>query len=187
VYFIGTGEKLSDLEEFNAQRYLSRIMGYGDLQALLEKAKEVSVEEELSPEELLKGEFNLDVFYKQLKAARKLGPLKKVMELMGLSMKIPQEQMEIGEEKLEGFKVIMDSMTKEEMRDPEIINKSRVDRIAKGSGKKPEEVRELLKHFKQMKRVFKKFKKIGEMEKLDEKKLAKLMKGFGKQKKFKWR
>jgi signal recognition particle subunit SRP54 len=187
VLFIGVGEKVNDLEEFDAERFLSRVMGYGDLQGLLEKMKEITEEKILSPEELLKGEFNLHTFYAQLMAARKMGPLKKVAEMLGLSMQVPKEQLELGEEKLESFKVIMDSMTKQEMRDPEILNKSRIKRIALGSGKKEEEVRELLKHFKQMKKVFKKFKKIGEMKELDEKKLNKLMQKFAKKKKFKIR
>lgn len=191
VYFIGTGEKLEDLQEFNAQRYLSRIMGYGDLQSLLEKAKEAAEEEAIDPEELLKGEFNLQTFYSQLKATKKMGPLNKVMEMMGLSMQLPKEQMEMTEEKLDNFKVIMDSMTKQEKADPEILNKNRILRIAKGSGTTEEEVRELLKQFKNMKNMFKKFKKLN-----DEKYLSKLqkkggmeeiMKGFGKSKKKKFK
>jgi len=185
VYFIGTGEKLDDLELFDADRFLSRIMGYGDLQALLEKAKELGEEQELSPEELLKGEFNLDVFYKQLEASRKMGPLNKVAEMMGLKMQLPKEVLEMTEEKLDGFKVIMDSMTREEKENPGVLNKSRILRIAKGSGKSEANVRELIKQFKQMQRVFKKFRKLDEkkLEKMAAKgkglDLAGMMKGFG--------
>ncbi len=190
VYFLGTGEKPEDLEEFEAQRFLGRILGYGDLKGLLEKAKEIELEEELSPEQLFKGKFNLKTFYAQLKAARKLGPLHKVAEMMGLSMQIPKDQLEVGEEKLDSFKVIIDSMTEEERINPEIMNRSRIQRASRGSGKKEADVRELLKRFKQMKAMFKKFKKIGDMENMDQKKIAKLMKGmkgFGKQKKLKIR
>jgi signal recognition particle subunit SRP54 len=176
VYFLGTGEKLDDLEMFDAQRYLSRIMGYGDLQALLEKAKEVTEEEELSPEELLKGEFNLDTFYKQLKATRKMGSLGKVAEMLGLKMQVPKEMLEMTEEKLDGFKVIMDSMTGEEKQNPDVLNRSRIQRIASGSGKKEADVRELIKSYKQMAGVFKKFRK------LDEKALQKKGGGFDMQK-----
>jgi len=88
VFFIGTGEKLEDLEYFDANRYLSRIMGYGDLQALLEKASEVHIG---SPEELLEGEFNLNVFYKQLEATMNIGPLDKIAEMLGLKASIPKE------------------------------------------------------------------------------------------------
>ncbi|MBN2067154.1 MAG: signal recognition particle protein [Candidatus Diapherotrites archaeon] len=189
VYFLGTGEKLDDLQEFDAERYLGRIMGYGDLQALLEKAKEVTEEEELSPEELLKGEFNLDTFYKQLKATRKMGPLTKVAEMLGMKMQMPKEMLEMTEEKLDGFKVMMDSMTKEEKLSPDTMNRSRIQRIAKGSGTSENQVRELLKAYKQMSNVFKKFRKLDEkaLQKkggLDMQKLAQM---FGKKKKKKFR
>lgn len=176
VYFLGTGEKLDDLQDFDAQRYLSRIMGYGDLQSLLEKAKEVQEEEELSPEELLKGEFNLDLFYKQLKATKKMGSLSKVAEMLGLQMQVPKEMLEMTEEKLDGFKVIMDSMTGQEKNNPDILNRSRIQRIAKGSGTTEADVRELIKSYKQMSSVFKRFRK------LDEKSLKKKGGGFDMQK-----
>ena len=185
VYFIGVGEKVEDLEAFDAQRFLSRIMGFGDLQALLEKAKELGEEQELSPEELLKGEFTLKTFYEQLKAARKIGPLGKIAEMMGLSMQVPKEMLEVGEEKLEGFKIMMDSMTRQEMNNPETINSNRIKRIAKGSGRKEEEVRELLKQFKQMKSMFKEFKKLGDIEKpedLKKGKFARMMQKFAQKK-----
>ncbi len=188
VYFIGTGEKMNDLEEFDSVRYLSRIMGYGDLQGLLEKVKEASEDEEIDLEELMKKEFNLDVFYKQLKAARKMGPLNKVMDMMGMGKQIPKEQMELGEGKLDGFKVIMDSMTKKEKLEPELLNHSRIIRIAKGSGKKEEDVRELIKHYKKMKKMFKQMRKFNDPEALQKKgAMEKLMKKFSKQKKIKFR
>ena len=148
VYFIGMGEKIDDIEEFDATRYLSRVMGYGDLQTLLEKAKEIQEESEFDLEEILKGEFTMETFYQQLVSAKKLGPLGKVAEMMGLGTQVPKEMLEVGEEKLNGFKIIMDSMTIQEKQNPEIINKSRIARVARGSGKNQEEVRELLKHFK---------------------------------------
>ena len=190
VYFLGTGEKLDDLQEFDAQRYLSRIMGYGDLEALLEKAKEVQEEEELSPEELMKGEFNLDTFYKQLKATRKMGSMSKIAEMLGFKMQVPQEMLDMTEEKLEGFKVIMDSMTKQEKQNPDILNRNRIMRIAKGSGKTEADARELIKSYKQMAGMFKKFRKLDEtaLQKkgggIDMQKLSQM---FGKKKKKKFR
>ncbi len=185
VYFIGTGEKMQDLEVFDAQRYLGRIMGYGDLQALLEKAKEIETEE-LSPEELLKENFNLKTFYKQLEAAKKMGPISKVAEMLGMKMQLPKEQLEVGQEKLDSFKVIMDSMTEQELNEPETINRSRIKRVARGSGKKEEEVRELLKHYKKLKKMFDKFKKIAKKKdpsNFSEQDLQKMMKRFSKKKK----
>jgi len=188
VYFIGTGEKMNDLEEFDATRYLSRVMGYGDLQGLLEKVKEATEDEEVDLEELMEKEFNLDIFYKQLKAARKMGPLNKVMDMMGMGQQIPKEQMQLGEEKLDAFKVIMDSMTKKEKEEPEVLSHSRIQRIAKGSGKKEEDVRELIKHYKKMKKMFKQMKKFSDPKMLEKKgALDKLMKKFSKQKKVKFR
>lgn len=177
VYFISTGEKLGDFEAFNANRYLSRIMGYGDLETLLEKAKEADIGQ-MSPEEMLKGNFNFRIFYEQLKATKKIGPLNKIAEMLGLSVKMPKEMLEMGEEKLDGFKIIIDSMTEEERVNPELLNRTRVERIAKGSGKKVEEVRELIKQFKTMKKMFKKFKGLASentMKKMGERDLAKMM------------
>jgi len=159
VYFISTGEKVNDFEAFDSNRYLSRIMGYGDLQGLLEKAKEAEMDN-LNPEDLLKGNFNLRMFYTQLQATKKMGPLNKVAEMLGISVKIPKEMLESGQDKMDSFKVIIDSMTEKERVEPEIINRGRVERIAKGAGVEVNDVRELLKQFKQMKKMFKKFKNV---------------------------
>ncbi|MCR4335906.1 MAG: signal recognition particle receptor subunit alpha [archaeon] len=189
VYFIGTGEKPEDLEEFDATRYLSRIMGYGDLQSLLEKAKEVQEEEQLNPEELLKGEFTLETFYQQMKAARKMGPMGKVLDMMGMSQQLPKEMAEVGEQKLSKFGYMIDSMTKIEKTNPDVMNKSRIARIAKGSGVTQEDVRELIKSFKKMKKVFRQFSNI-DAKKLEDGKgmnMKKLQNMFAKKKKFKLR
>lgn len=159
VYFISTGEKINDFEAFDANRYLSRIMGYGDLEGLLEKAKEAEMAN-LDPEELMKGNFNLRMFYEQLKATKKMGPLNKVAEMLGLSVKLPKEMLEQGQDKMDSFKVIIDSMTEQERLDPEVLNRNRIERIARGAGVKVEDVRELIKQFKQMRKMFKKFKNI---------------------------
>ena len=186
---MGTGEKPDDLQAFDAQRYLSRIMGYGDLQSLLEKAKEVQEEEELDLEGLMEENFTLKTFYKQLKAARKMGPLSKVMDMMGLGAQLPKEMLEVGEEKLDGFKVMIDSMTEEERNDPEKFNRSRIARVAKGAGKTQQEVRELLKQYKNMAKVFKQFKGIDQkkLEKGGVQGLLKKFKGFEKKRKLKLR
>ncbi|MDD3084094.1 MAG: signal recognition particle receptor subunit alpha, partial [Candidatus ainarchaeum sp.] len=134
VYFISTGEKVNDFEAFDANRYLSKIMGYGDLEGLLEKVKEIELEN-ISPEEILKGNINFKIFYEQLKATKKLGPLNKVIEMLGIGTKLPKEAMEMGQEKMDSFKIIIDSMTEKERLEPELLNRSRIERIAKGSGK----------------------------------------------------
>ena len=189
VYFIGIGEKSDDLQEFDAQRYLSRVMGYGDLQGLLEKIKEAEMPE-MDLGELTKGSFNLEIFYQQLKAAKSLGPLDKVAEMLGMKMQIPKEALDVSEQKMNGFKVIIDSMTKGERLEPEILSHSRILRIAKGSGKREQEVRELLSHYKKMEKVWRQFSKLGEVTDLKEGKLQKMLQkigGIGKKKKVKLR
>jgi len=189
VYFIGTGEKIEDLQEFDATRYLSRLMGYGDLQSLLEKAKEIQEEDSIDPEEFLKGDFTLQSFYEQMKATRKMGPLGKVMDMMGMGKQVPKEFAEMGETKLNKFGYLIDSMTKEEKLEPEKINKSRIARISKGAGTTQDEVRELLKNFKRMKKVFKQFNGIDtkKLEKGNGMDMGKIQKMFAKKKKFKIR
>ncbi len=188
VYFIGTGEKVSELEQFDAFRYLSRIMGYGDLQALIEKAKEIT-EQELSPEQMLSEEFNLKIFYKQLEATKKLGPLSKVAEMLGLKAFVPKEELELTEEKLNTFKVIMDSMTEQELLNPDIIDSSRIRRIAKGSGKPEASVRELLRHYRKMAKIYKKLQKLSKGKEFSQDiDIEKLLKKFTvKKKRFKIR
>lgn len=189
VYFIGVGEKIDDLQEFDAQRFLGRVMGYGDLQTLLEKSKEVFEEEEFSPEDLLQEDFTLKTFYQQLQATKKIGTFGKIAEMIGLKKALPEDQLELGEEKMKTFQYIMDSMTEQERKQPDLLNANRIKRIAKGAGRSEGEVRELLKNFKRMKRMFEKFKKFGDekslekLQKMDQKQLAKFFGGKGMQKK----
>ncbi|MEM4347531.1 MAG: signal recognition particle receptor subunit alpha [Candidatus Altiarchaeota archaeon] len=170
VYFIGTGEHIDDFEEFNAKRFVSKLLGFGDIQGLLEKAKEVKIDEE-SAERFISGEFTLVDLQQQIEQISKLGPLKKVMEMMPFGFNIPKNLLEIQEEKLKKFKVAMQSMTKEEKENPEIIRGSRIERIAKGSGIKQEEVRELLSYYKKMKKLTKMMS--------NERKMKMLMQKFG--------
>lgn len=154
VAFIGVGEHLNDFEEFDPQRFVSKILGFGDLEGLLEKAKEAEFDEE-SAKRMMSGKFTLHDLYQQIDQMSKLGPLNKVMEMLPFQVKIPKDMMELQEEKVKKFKIIMDSMTPAEMSDPSVIKASRVDRIAKGSGAKTEEVRELLNYYKKMKGMMK--------------------------------
>jgi len=160
VKLIGTGEKLDALEKFDPERFISRMIGFGDLKTLLEKAKEVGADE--TAKKVVSGKFTLDEFYEQIEQVQKMGPLSQVASMIpGFSKikamgKVPD--MNVQEEKLKHFKFIMDSMTPEERQDPSIINGSRVRRIAKGSGCTESEVRELLKLYKQSKKVMKMMK-----------------------------
>ncbi len=183
IKFIGVGEKIDDLEVFHPQRFVGRMIGMGDLESLLEKAKEVITEEDAKDmqDKFLKGDFNLVDLYTQMKSMKKMGSLKKIMEMipgMG-SMKLPKEMLDVQEEKLERWKFAMDSMNQAELEDPTIMSASRIDRVAVGSGLKVGEVRELLKQYRQSKKVMKMFKGEQDMNKLMKKVGGKLPKGMG--------
>jgi signal recognition particle subunit SRP54 len=162
VKFIGIGEKIDALEEFKPEGFVGRILGMGDLEALLEKVGDAISEEDAKDlgKKFLKGEFNLIDLYEQMQAMKKMGPLTKVMELMpGMGgLKIPKDMLENQEIKLDKWKYAMQSMTREELEDPEIIDASRAERISKGSGLGSGEVRELVKQYKQSKKLMKMFK-----------------------------
>ncbi len=157
VYFIGTGEKIDDLELFDAKRFVGRLLGLGDIEGLLEKAQDALSEEQAEDlnARLLRGEFTLVDLYEQMEAVSKMGPLGKIMEMIpGFSqIQLPKEALQVQEGKLKKWKYIMDSCTKEELEDPEIISSTRIDRIAKGSGCSATEVRELLKQYKMGKKM----------------------------------
>jgi len=160
VKFIGVGEKADDLELYDPVRFVSRILGMGDIQALVEKAK--TALEPKKAEEMLRGEFTLSDFYEQLQAMQKMGPLDKVLEMIpgfgGLTARLPKEMLPTQEQKMKRWKFMIDSMTKEERNRPELIDRSRIERIARGSGSKPEEVKELLKNYEAMRKILKKMK-----------------------------
>ncbi|HYD03636.1 MAG TPA: signal recognition particle protein Srp54 [Alphaproteobacteria bacterium] len=175
VKFIGIGEKADALEEFKPENFVGRILGMGDLEALLEKVNEVISEDEAKDlgKKFLKGEFNLIDLYEQMQAMKKMGPLTKVMELIpGMSgAKIPKEVLENQEVKLDKWKYAMQSMTRAELEDPDIIDGSRVERIAKGSGLSTGDIRELTKQYKQSKKLMK-------MMKGNDKNMEKMMKSM---------
>ncbi len=162
IIFVGVGEKLEDIEVFNPEGFVGRLLGMGDLEALLEKTREAVAPgkaEELS-ERLMKGEFNFVDLYDQLQAMKKLGPLKKVVEMIpGMSSAhLPKEMLDVQEEHLQKWKFILDSCTKEELEDPELLGRERIERIAQGSGTSVAEVRALLKQYKQTKKIMKMMK-----------------------------
>lgn len=155
--FIGTGEKIDDFELYDPVKFVSRLLGMGDLEGLLEKAKEVMSPERA--EELMSGDFNLNTFYEQIESMNKLGSLNKIMDMLPLGgAKIPKHLMDEQQDKMQKWKVMMDSMTKEEKKNPDIMDSSRIDRIAKGSGVQPTDVKDLLKNYKQVSKMMKKFK-----------------------------
>jgi len=178
IDFIGVGEHTDDIEPFVPERFVARLLGMGDLETLLRKIKDViqaGEAEEADARAILSGKLTLRDVYRQLEAMSKMGPLKKVMQMLpGVGASLPEEQMRVGEEKLKRFKVIMQSMTPEELENPKIINSSRIRRIARGSGTSEADVRELLKQYEMVKRMLKMF---GKGRGLKAGPLAKLMKG----------
>jgi len=162
VKFIGVGEKINDLELFDPKRFVGKLLGMGDLEGLLEKAKDAITEEEAQDlgKKFLKGKFNLIDLYQQMEAMSKMGPIGKVMEMipgMG-NLKLPKDMLKVQEGKLKKWRYVMNSMTKEELEDPDIISTTRIDRIAKGAGCSAKDVRELLKQHRQSKKMVKMFK-----------------------------
>ncbi len=162
IKFIGTGEKLDELEVFKPPKFVARILGMGDLEALVERVKRVQVEfTEKDIEDFVSGKLNMRIIYKQLISLRKMGPLSKILQMIpGLSMKLPLE-FEAGkaEERIKKWIAIINSMTYEELNKPEIIDRRRIRRIALGAGVRPEDVKELLKQYQAMKRLTKQLRK----------------------------
>ncbi len=165
IKFIGVGEKIDDLEQFSPKGFVGRLLGMGDLEALLEKAEDII--DEKTAEDLgkkfLKGDFNFLDLYEQMNTMSKMGSLSKIINLVpGMSsLNIPKEMIEGQEGKIKIWKHIMQSMTKAELEDPELIGPERIDRIAKGSGVTAVAVRELLKQYRQSKKLMKHLKGAG--------------------------
>lgn len=154
VYFIGVGEHIPDLEPFNPERFTSKLLGMGDIQGLLEKAREVKFDSE-SAERLIKGNFDLNDLYLQIEQMSSMGPLDKVMEMLPFKVNVPKDALQLQQQKVGKFRVIMDSMTKAERENPDAVKSGRIERIATGSGTKPEDVRELLRYYQQMRKLMK--------------------------------
>ena len=158
IKYIGTGEKLADLEPFYPERMASRILGMGDVLSLIEKA-EKSIDEQKAKEleeKLRKNQFTLDDFLDQMEQVRSMGPLDEVLGMIpGMGGAKQLKNLQVDEKQLDHIEAIINSMTDEERQDPSIINGSRRKRIARGSGTKIQQVNRLLKQFKQTKKMMK--------------------------------
>jgi len=176
VKFIGIGEKLDDLQQYDPVRFVSRLLGMGDLQTLLEKVKETGFKEE-DATKILSGKFTLQDFYDQIESMQKMGSLDGVMEMLpGMGSIVPKDMLKIQEEKMKKYKYMIDSMTKQERENPDIIHSSRIERIAKGAGVKKSEVKELIKQYEQTKKLL---KKMGGKAGMKRGAMSKLLKKFG--------
>ena len=158
IKFAGIGEKLEDLEVFHPDRMASRILGMGDVLTLIEKAQD-EVDEKKAMEvaqKLKENSFDMSDLLEQIKQVRNMGPLGKILEMFpGMSGKITDETAQAGEQEIKYLEAIINSMTKEERANPDIINPARKRRIAAGSGTDVPRVNRVLKQYKQMKEMMK--------------------------------
>ncbi|MBU3906784.1 MAG: signal recognition particle receptor subunit alpha [Nanoarchaeota archaeon] len=191
VYFITTGEKINDIEEFNPSSFLSRLLGMGDLQTLIEKIKSVTDEsqQEKMQKNLEEGKLTLLDVVEQTKSLSSLGGFDKIKSMIpGLGgAKIPENLIENQEAKIAKWQHIIKSMTPEEINNPELLEKqtSRISRIAKGSGVATSEIRALLKQYKMLNEMIKTGSSMDmESGMPSQKQLQKLAKKFGKKMRF---
>ncbi len=158
VAFIGVGEKVDDLRPFDAREYVSRLLGMPDLRGLLERFDKLERIERERAKAIAAGKLTLLDLRDQLKRVRSMGPLSSVLEMLGGSA-LPPGVAEQGEKNIRKWLVIMDSMTVEELLNPSIIDRHRVERIARGSGTTPRDVRELLAAYKRTKKLMRQLSK----------------------------
>jgi signal recognition particle subunit SRP54 len=160
IAFVGSGERLQDLEPFHPDRVVSRVLGMGDVLSLIEKAEEaVSLEDAEKLERKIRlDEFTLEDFRDQLRTIKKMGPLEQILGMlpgMGQLKELAANREAVDDRQLGRVEAIINSMTAKERRNHQLINGSRRKRIAKGSGTSVEEVNRLLKQFVQMKKMLK--------------------------------
>jgi len=188
VYFITTGEKINDLEEFNPKTFLSRLLGMGDLQALIEKVKSTTDKgkQEEMQKRLEEGKLTLDDVIEQVKSMGSMGGFDKIKSMIpGLgNAKIPDDMLGAQEEKIKKWEHIIKSMTPEEKNNPEILKKqtSRISRVAKGSGVNSSDVRSLLKQYDMLSEMISSGADMDMSQGFSQKQIQKLMKKFGKKK-----
>jgi signal recognition particle subunit SRP54 len=159
VLFIGTGERIDDLEVFSPTNFVGRILGMGDIQAVLEMARGLELQaDENQAKRLLGGKMTIEDFYAQMENVGKMGFRNVIDNLPGLSGMLKEDQLDALEGKMEKWRFIIQSMNRDEKRNPEIINESRRKRIARGAGLTEHEVRDLVKQYSNSKTLMKQAK-----------------------------
>ena len=161
IKFIGTGEKVEDIEPFVPSRFVGRLLGMGDLETLLDKVREAEVKvPEKKAKAILSGKFTLTDMYEQFEAVKGMGTFRKLLKMLpGMSYNIPEEMLNTAEDRLEKWRVMIQSMTQQEKDNPKIFNSSRMKRVARGSGTSEKEVKELLKQYVMMRQMLKTFRR----------------------------
>jgi len=153
IKFIGTGEDISEIEIFNPQSFINRLLGLGDLQYLVKKIEEARISEKVKLERLASGKITLLDFKEMLESMHSFGSLGKFLESLPGFRRVDKKVISTSEEKIERWRAILNSMTREELLNPSIIDRSRSRRIAKGAGVTLKDVKDLLKSYNQMKKI----------------------------------
>jgi signal recognition particle subunit SRP54 len=157
VMYIGTGEKIDDLEIFSSTRFVGRLLGMGDIQAILDFAKRLESESnDVRLKRITSGKMNIDDFYYQLEEMSRGGSMRSIIDnIPGISGMVKDSQLDQMEDKIVKWRHIIQSMTGEEKADPDMVNQSRTKRIAHGSGRSEHDVKDLIKNYKQSKNMMK--------------------------------
>ena len=157
VMYLVTGERIDDLEKFSPTRFVGRLLGMGDIQAVLDLANRLEDEADgIRMKRISSGKMNMEDFYYQLEEVKKAGSFQGLLENMpGLSGMVKEDQIDKMEDRVETWRYIIQSMNKDEKSDPDILNASRIKRIARGSGWSEHDVKELMKNYKNSKNMMK--------------------------------
>ncbi len=159
IVFIGNGERIDDLEEFSPTRFVGRLLGMGDIRAILDLAKDLELQaDENQSKRVLSGKMTIEDFYSQMESVGKMGFRNIIDNMPGLSGLVKEDQLDVIQGKLEKWRYIIQSMTKQEKKSPEVINDSRRKRIARGSGVAEHDVKDLIKNFNNSKSMIKQSK-----------------------------
>ncbi|HEY6165417.1 MAG TPA: signal recognition particle receptor subunit alpha [Nitrososphaeraceae archaeon] len=159
VMFIGTGERIDDLEQFSPTRFVGKLLGMGDIKALLEMAKSLELQaDENQTKRLLSGKISIEDFYAQMENVGKMGFRNVIDSLPGLSGMIKEDDLDVLQGKMEKWRFIIQSMTRKEKKDPDLINDSRRKRIARGAGITEHDIKDLIKQYNNSKTMMKQTK-----------------------------
>ncbi|MEM1587151.1 MAG: signal recognition particle protein Srp54 [Candidatus Bathyarchaeia archaeon] len=163
IKFIGVGEKIDDIEVFDPPSFVGRLLGMGDLKGLIERVREAELKiPEKKAKAILSGKFTLSDMYEQIEAMKSMGPFSRILKMFpGVGYEVPEDIINVAEEKLKKWRVIIQSMTPEERENPQIINASRIRRIARGSGTSEKDIKDLLNQYTLMRKMMKTLRRRG--------------------------
>lgn len=161
IKFIGTGEKTGDIEAFVPSRFVGRLLGMGDLESLIGKVREAEIKiPEKKAKKILSGRFTLSDMYEQFEAVKSMGPFRRLLTMLpGMSYEVPEEMVDMAQDRIEKWRVIIQSMTPKERENPKTFSSSRIRRVARGSGTSEKEVKELIQQYKMMRRMMKQLRR----------------------------